>query len=174
MRFLSRYPRGYGVVKHSVLWAALSLLPNLLWEVGQLPLYTLINEPNPARLAYAVVHCTLGDVAIAAISYALTSAMLGDTHWPAQHPWRGVAIVTALGLAFTVFSEWHNVYQAGAWAYSPSMPLIAGIGLSPLLQWLLLPAVTLVPMRLLQLRSWPPQARPHGTAATRNREVMGP
>ena len=42
-------------------------------------------------------------------------------------------------MAFTAWSEWYNVYRAGNWGYTASMPMIFGIGLSPLLQWLILP-----------------------------------
>ena len=161
------------VLKHTLLWAALALFPNLLWEVGQVPLYTLVNEQSATKLAFAVGHCTLGDLSIAAVSFVLTSAVLGDVDWPARRPWQGGAIVTALGLAYTVFSEWYNVYQVGEWRYSPSMPLIAGLGLSPLLQWLLLPAVTLLPMRLLQLRRWPAEACRCAVPAPKNHEVTG-
>jgi len=38
-----------------------------------------------------------------------------------------------------VWSEWHNVYRAGNWGNAASMPTVFGIGLSPLLQWLILP-----------------------------------
>lgn len=39
--------------------------------------------------------------------------------------------------------EWLNVYVWQRWAYSPDMPLVLGIGLTPLLQWLLVPVLTL-------------------------------
>jgi hypothetical protein len=160
-------------LKQTLLWAALGLLPNLLWELGQLPLYTLVDEQNGTRVAYAVGHCTLGDMSIAAVSFVLTSAMLGDTHWPARRPWRGAAIVIGLGLAYTVFSEWYNVYQVASWAYSPRMPLIAGLGLSPLPQWLLMPVVTLMVMRLAQHPPWSVETRQQGMHGTENREGTG-
>jgi hypothetical protein len=37
------------------------------------------------------------------------------------------------GFAFTVWSEWYNVYVLRSWAYAPAMPLVAGLGLAPLL-----------------------------------------
>ncbi|RFC35500.1 MAG: hypothetical protein DID90_2727554403 [Candidatus Nitrotoga sp. LAW] len=42
---------------------ALAVL-SALWEIAQLPLYTLCWEAPPASIAYAVFHCTLGDVII--------------------------------------------------------------------------------------------------------------
>jgi hypothetical protein len=169
MRFLSPHPRGYAALKHSMLWAVLTLLPNLFWEVGQVPLYALVDEHNTAKLVYAVAHCTLGDALIAGVSFALTNLILGEVYWPTRRPWQGGAIVTALGLAYTLFSEWYNVYQVGSWAYSPRMPLIAGIGLSPLLQWLLMPVVTLMLMRLVRHSSWPSQPRRPAVDTTENR-----
>jgi len=52
---------------------------------------------------------------------------------------------TALGAAYTVYSEWLNTGVRMAWAYSELMPVVPGIGtgLSPLLQWLVLPPLGL-------------------------------
>ena len=52
-------------------------------------------------------------------------------------------------VAFTAWSEWYNVYRAGKWGYTASMPLIFGIGLSPLSQWLVLPPVMVGAYRML-------------------------
>ena len=120
-------------------WAALSLLLNLAWEFAHLPLYTIWKDESAAGIAYAVMHCTAGDALIAGATFLLTGAVLRDSDWVSSIPWRGGAIAVSLGLAYTVYSEWHNVYQVGAWAYSPAMPLVFGIGLSPLLQWLVIP-----------------------------------
>ncbi|MBN8455584.1 hypothetical protein [Accumulibacter sp.] len=52
-------------------------------------------------------------------------------------------------MAFTAWSEWYNVYRVGNWGYTASMPMIFGIALSPLLQWLILPPVIVVAYRML-------------------------
>jgi len=62
--------------------------------------------------------------------------MLRDVAWPARRPWSGGAIVVVVGLIYAGFSEWYNVYQVHAWSYAKSMPLVFGIGLTPLLQWI--------------------------------------
>lgn len=50
-----------------------------------------------------------------------------------------------VGLAYTGFSEWLNVYVRQSWTYSALMPTMAfgtiRIGLSPLAQWLIIPGV---------------------------------
>ncbi len=38
---------------------------NLVWETAQLPLYTIWNEGTAGSRAFAVLHCTVGDVLIA-------------------------------------------------------------------------------------------------------------
>jgi hypothetical protein len=50
-------------------------------------------------------------------------------------------------MAYTSWSEWYNVYRVGSWRYTELMPTIFGIGLSPLLQWLILPIVMVIAHR---------------------------
>lgn len=123
-------------VKHLVRWAVLALGLHGLWEVAQLPLYSLADDPDRGRVVLYLLHCIGGDVLIATTLFLLAAAMLRDFAWPERRPWRGGTIVIALGLSYTGFSEWHNVYQTHAWSYSQAMPLVFGIGLAPLLQWI--------------------------------------
>ena len=66
----------------------------------------------------------------------------------------GVAIV--LGVLYTAFSEWLNVAVRGSWAYSDWMPVIRvgtfAIGLSPLLQWIVVPTLTFLCVRRAVVR----------------------
>jgi len=123
-------------------WAVLSFLLNLAWEMAQLPLYVIPRVTNMPDLAYAVLHCTAGDVLIAVGGFVLALFALEDPGWPSTRPWPGLAIATLYGLGYTAYSEWYNVYQAGNWRYSPDMPLLFGLGVAPLLQWTLLPGLT--------------------------------
>jgi len=133
----------------TLLWVRLSFSLNLVWEVAQLPLYTIARDPSVARIAYAVLHCTLGDAIIAAAGFILAGFVFQDADWPSSRPWPGGAVATLFGLAYTTYSEWYNVYEVGAWAYSARMPLVLGIGLAPLLQWLVVPVAM-----LLIVRAW--------------------
>jgi len=120
---------------------------NLLWEVAQLPLYTLWEEGAPSFIAYAVVHCTLGDVAIGTLALLValiaTRARAVDT-WR----WRQLALFLLIpAVGYTVLSEWINTIARGSWAYSALMPVVNfngfAIGLSPLAQWLIIPPLAL-------------------------------
>ena len=138
------------LVRRAWLWTLLSLALNLAWEIAQIPLYTIFHEASAGSIAYAVLHCAAGDGLIAAGSFVLAAAALRDPDWIRARPWRGGAIAIAAALAYTAYSEWRNVYQLGSWAYTEAMPLLFGIGLSPLLQWLLIPAAGVLVMRKLQ------------------------
>ena len=120
---------------------------NLLWEIAQLPLYTLWNEGSPAFIAFAVIHCTLGDVAIGTLALLValiaTRARAVDT-WR----WRQVALFLVIpAVGYTALSEWINTIARGSWAYSALMPIVNlggfEIGLSPLAQWFVVPPVAL-------------------------------
>ena len=118
---------------------------NLVWETVQLPLYAIWAEGTAGSKVFAVVHCTAGDLLIALS--VLTGALMvaGVPAWPGQR-FRRVAALTMLGgLAYTLFSEWLNVEVRRSWAYSDLMPVLPplGTGLSPLLQWVVIPVAAL-------------------------------
>ena len=128
-------------------WAALALVLNLVWEIVQLPLFTIPTARSMAQIVYVIAHCTVGDAVIAAVSFAIASLLLRDADWPLVEPWRGGIIVMWLGVMYTSYSEWRNVYEAGNWGYSSNMPLIYGVGLAPLVQWIFIPVAAILILR---------------------------
>jgi hypothetical protein len=138
-----------GVLAHAGLWSALAFALNLTWEIAHVRLYTTWAAGDGMSVAWALLHCSLGDVVIALAMFALAGIVLGRADWPASRPWTGGAIVVIGAMAFTAWSEWYNVYRAGNWGYTANMPMIFGIGLSPLLQWLILPPVMVGAYRTL-------------------------
>lgn len=123
-------------------YALVTTAANVAWEAAQLPLYTIWSEGSAQEIVVAVLHCTAGDLVIASGSLIAALALLGGDSWPR----RGFALVavaaTAIGVLYTVYSERSNLAR-GAWAYSEAMPVVPllRVGLSPLLQWLLIPAL---------------------------------
>lgn len=114
---------------------------NLLWEVAHVPLYTLWLTGSPGGIAYAVLHCTVGDVMIASVCLLLSLAVVGRSAWPLQRFGAVAAGTMLLALSYTVFSEWLNTEVRGAWAYREAMPRLPGLGtgLTPVLQWIVVP-----------------------------------
>jgi hypothetical protein len=136
-----------GALKRLLHWALLALVLHGLWEAAQLPLYTLWEDTNRQRVLSYLFHCIAGDVLIAMGAYLITATIFRNIDWPWRDVWRGSAVMIVLGLAYTGFSEWYNVYQLRAWGYAASMPLVMGIGLAPLMQWLVTPVLMIVIFR---------------------------
>jgi hypothetical protein len=118
---------------------------NLAWEAAHLPLYTLWNTGTAREKLFAIVHCTGGDVLIALTCLAVALITVGHRDWPLC-TFRPVAAVTViLGVGYTIFSEWLNIVVRQSWAYSELMPVVPIIdtGVTPLMQWLVVPLVAL-------------------------------
>lgn len=125
-------------------YASASLVLNLLWEAAQLPLYTVWAAAPREYLALAVLHCTAGDLAIALSSLVLAALPFAQKERPTIRSALVMAATVVLGIGYTIFSEWLNVHVRKTWAYSDLMPVLPGldIGLSPLLQWLVVPILS--------------------------------
>ena len=142
-------PATLRIVARAGLWAALAFVLNLTWEIAHVRLYTIWAEADGMSVAWALFHCSLGDIVIALAMLALAGIALRRADWPVSRPWAGGIIVVIGAMAYTAGSEWYNVYRAGNWGYTAGMPLIFGIGLSPLLQWLILPPLMVGAYRTL-------------------------
>jgi hypothetical protein len=113
---------------------------NFIWEIIQLPFYTLWRTATPKTIAFAVIHCTAGDVVIAITALVSSLLIFGSNDWPERRR-ISISILTIItGVTYTVYSERSNI-ASGAWAYSEVMPIIPwlDIGLTPILQWLIIP-----------------------------------
>lgn len=124
---------------------------HLVWEVLQLPLYTIWTTDTIHEIAFAVIHCTAGDLIIAVCCLVAALLVAGEGDWPWRRFGSIAILAVAAGIAYTGFSEWLNVEVRKSWAYSEWMPIIsildARIGVSPLLQWLVVPSAALVIVR---------------------------
>jgi hypothetical protein len=109
---------------------------NLLWETAQLPLYTLWRTEPVRSLVRAVLHCTAGDVVIASVTLAFALATVGNLRWPDERLTAVAATVIAIGIAYTIGSEYLNTVVRRTWTYTEGMPMLpwTGTGLAPLAQ----------------------------------------
>ena len=120
---------------------------SVAWESGHARLYTIWTDASVPELAFSILHCSAGDlmIGLASLAIALTMLQAGPLR-----TWRiaqiaGVSAV--LGTTYTIFSEWMNL-RLERWTYTESMPIIPigtlELGLTPLLQWLVLPGLALL------------------------------
>tara|TARA_R110002110_G_scaffold177604_1_gene382108 strand:- start:174 stop:737 length:564 start_codon:yes stop_codon:yes gene_type:complete len=114
---------------------------NLVWESAHIPLYTIWETGDWGEIIFAVVHCTGGDILIALSAIVLSLLLAGRADWPASRFGLVLVLTVLFGVTYTVFSEWLNIEVRQAWAYRGAMPVIPvlGAGLSPVLQWILVP-----------------------------------
>jgi hypothetical protein len=155
-----RWPRNSawfaGLSALGVYLAAMTL-GNLMWEFLQLPLYTIGQTGTAREQVFAALHCTVGDILIALSSVLVALVLVRAHDWPTRSFWPVAATATACGLAYTVYSEWLNVVVRASWAYADSMPVTSlfgiNIGLSPLLQWAIVPLAAFAITRTVSARS---------------------
>lgn len=150
---------------HTIAWlpefnvVVFAALLNFPWEFLQVPLYE--GMPNAPHWE-AVKTCTraaLGDVLIMLAAYWAVAAFARNRRWILAPSGPQVALFIAAGVLVTTAIEWlalHGHWIA-SWRYSEHMPIVPGIGvgLSPLLQWIVLPplVVWFVQRQLLPARS---------------------
>lgn len=116
------------------------------WEMAHAALFTPM-ERLPFWQATAWCARAAGwDVVIGAVAYVAAALAARNALWPHRRPQWPVAIYFLAGLGITIAIERWAVY-AGRWEYREAMPAIASIGLTPLLQWIVIPAAILVIVR---------------------------
>lgn len=131
-------------------WAALAAaaLPlHFAWERLQSPLFESMKGLSLARATSLCARAALGDLALTVVCYGAVAVVRGNRAWLLSPNGASIAAYLALGIAATAALEVDAVYHAGRWSYASNMPLVAGIGLAPLLQWFVVPLLTLWAVR---------------------------
>ena len=126
--------------------AVLAFGLNAVWEFLQSPLYA----DHGREFGYLVrtrLHCAGGDALILLFSFGVTSLIFRSRQWLRDGRPGPTVLFVALGFAYTVWSEWFNTQVAFSWQYDASMPLVFGVGLAPLAQWLAIPVLLALILR---------------------------
>ena len=136
------------------------------WEIAQLPLYTIWRERSFAQSIAAALHCTLGDAVIAFLA-SLAAVWIAFLLGLGSRLWTIGTMAVAGGLLTTLVVEVLSTQVWNRWAYAPAMPIIpgTGVGLAPVLQWLIVPSVALLLVGR-RLDGWA-QAEQEGRSAAR-------
>lgn len=125
-------------------FALFAFLLNFVWEMLQTPLFAWMPHLPHWPMTLICLRATLGDVGIAIVAFvagASTDKRLSWFEAPSKH---ANAAYIAAGIFLTAVFELHAI-GTGRWAYSQLMPTLPwiGIGLAPLLQWIILPPIAL-------------------------------
>ena len=125
-----------------------SFLFHFAWEILHGSLFAGMADARHGAATLICLKATFGDVAIAVTSFTV-AAWLGDgIGWYMNPPRRAASAYVATGIIITVLFEWYAQW-VGRWSYSDLMPIIPllRVGLSPVLQWVLVPMVVIYFLR---------------------------
>jgi hypothetical protein len=125
--------------------AIFAFLLNFFWEQLQLPLFAGFDE----RSYYStVLHCTkatLGDVVISLVAFASACLVTRTRKWIVLNNISGPVTFLLIGLLITVVFEILATGPLNRWTYAETMPKVPflEVGLSPVMQWIILPILQL-------------------------------
>jgi hypothetical protein len=123
--------------------AVFALLLNFPLEFLQVPLFEGMADARHWDAIKACTRASLGDVIIMLVAFWVVSAAAASRRWMAAPRRRHLLLLVATGLVVTVVIEWLALrgQWLGGWAYAAAMPIVPGlgVGLSPLVQWIVLP-----------------------------------
>ena len=126
--------------------AIFALLLNFAWEILQAPLYAGMASMPHAQVTKACLQAAFGDMVIMLLAYGAVAAGARSRQWIVAASRSQLAWFVGIGVAITAGIEWLATrgLWVQSWNYVSAMPLVpgTGIGLAPLLQWVLLPLLT--------------------------------
>jgi hypothetical protein len=138
------------IVGRALVWAGLAAVYGGVWEVGQFPLYFHGYRPDAIGLISELLHSILVDAMIAVAGFFFVMLALRTADWPRLHARNGSALFTGIAMVLAGTVEWFRVYRFDGRDYSDAMPMIAGIGVTPLVQWLVLAPLIVLSIRELE------------------------
>lgn len=113
------------------LFVSVALIPNLIWENIQAPLY----QPYVSFVQHfpLCVKASVWDVGYVTVLYLGIAGLNRDFFWIRRRRAINYALVVVISLAMAWWIEF-DALRDGRWSYGDRMPVIFGAGLSPLLQ----------------------------------------
>lgn len=120
-----------------------ALLLNFPWEILQAPLFAGMADGPFIDAIRGCAQGTLGDAVIMLFAYWTVSGIDASRDWILRPSGRQLTLFVSVGVVITAVIEWLAIrgHWVQSWTYSTAMPVVPviGVGLSPLLQWIVLP-----------------------------------
>lgn len=119
---------------------------NFLWEMAQARFYSSMKALPFWSATWLCTRAAAADVAILALCFVIAGLVAHDTTWPLHPTSKSIATFLIVGLLATVAIE-HWAIAKRRWLYGSDMPVLFGIGALPLLQWVLVPVLSILAFR---------------------------
>lgn len=118
-------------------------LLNFVWEIWQMPLFEGMKDLSHFE---ATLHCTqaaLGDVVILLVAFWIIALIAKARRWIFHPKTTQFVGFIAIGIVITVGFEAMAIHVLNRWQYAAAMPTlpVVGIGIVPILQWLIIPPI---------------------------------
>ena len=126
---------------------------HFVWEMLQVPTYQGMSTMEHWAGIMVCTQATVGDVGFALTAFWITAVFRRSRRWMLSSSIPDVLLFLAVGMILTIGFEYYYVEIAHRWTYATWMPLVPpfGTGLSPFMQWIIVPPlVLLVARRQLQ------------------------
>ena len=125
--------------------AIFSFLLHFVWEFVQAPTYSGMIEMNHWDGIKLCMSATFGEVGFALTAFLLTSLAARERQWFRRPAAWQFLMYLGIGVSLTIGFEYYYTQISLRWTYSELMPLVPpfGTGLSPLLQWIIVPTLAL-------------------------------
>ncbi len=110
---------------------------NFTWETFHGPYLYMMGEhmgiTTHQKFVPIIAWVSVKDAALVATFYAVVGVLYRNLLWIEEATWKQVSTILVIGIAAAAGIEYHAI-TTGRWVYSSLMPLVFGIGLSPLFQ----------------------------------------
>jgi len=137
--------------------AFFSFLLHFVWEFVQVPAFAGMAEMGHWEAIKLCLSASIGDVGFALTAFWAASLAVRSRDWVLRPTRLPLGIFLAVGILLTIGFESYYTNISLRWTYSELMPLVPpfGTGLTPILQWLVIPplVVWLSRRHLLGVRS---------------------
>ena len=124
-----------------------ALLLNFVWEFLQVPLYEGMAEIAHWQGIKTCAQASVADGVIMIVGFWSTAVLWRTRYWVLRPTTKQMVVFSGVGIVITIVAEYLATTQGWTWGwvYADAMPVvpIIGTGLSPLLQWVVLPPLTI-------------------------------
>lgn len=117
-----------------------AFLLNFVWEFLQAPLFEQLKDAAHWEAVKRCTIATIGDGVIMLVAFWCV-ALASSRRWILEPTRSELLGFVAVGVVITIFLETLNTEYLMRWEYAPAMPIVPllDVGLSPLMQWIVLP-----------------------------------
>lgn len=125
--------------------AFFSFLLHFVWEFVQVPAFAGMADMGHWEAIKLCLSATIGDVGFALAAFWVASLAARSRDWVLKPGRLPLGLFLAVGILLTIGFEYYYTNVSLRWSYSELMPLVPpfGTGLTPILQWLVIPPLVI-------------------------------